>query len=53
MPLLKPVTTGENLPEGTHNAVIMGRKTWGGIPSRFRPLKNRRNLVISRAGIDL
>jgi dihydrofolate reductase len=30
--------------------VVMGRKTWESIPSRFRPLPGRRNIVISRAG---
>lgn len=28
--------------------VIMGRKTWESLPEKFRPLPNRRNLVISR-----
>ncbi len=29
-------------------AVIMGRKTWESLPTRFRPLPQRRNWVISR-----
>jgi dihydrofolate reductase len=29
------------------NAVVMGRKTWEGIPEQHRPLKNRINVVIS------
>lgn len=30
------------------HAVVMGRKTWESLPERFRPLPNRRNIVITR-----
>ncbi|MFA5088983.1 MAG: dihydrofolate reductase [Candidatus Omnitrophota bacterium] len=34
--------------EARQNLVIMGRKTWDSLPSRFRPLPERMNLVLTR-----
>jgi dihydrofolate reductase len=30
------------------HVVVMGRRTWESLPERFRPLPNRRNMVITR-----
>ncbi|KAI0363896.1 dihydrofolate reductase [Pilatotrama ljubarskyi] len=46
MAFFSRVTTGA--PEGTMNAVVMGRTTWESIPKKFRPLPKRLNIVISR-----
>ena len=36
----KEITTG--------HTVVMGRKTWESIPEKFRPLPNRKNIVLTR-----
>lgn len=35
--------------EATHNVVVMGRNTWESIPSKFRPLPGRINVICSRS----
>lgn len=40
MKFFKETTTG--------NTVVMGRKSWESIPEKFRPLPNRKNIVITR-----
>ncbi len=30
------------------HTVVMGRKTWESIPEKFRPLPNRKNIVVTR-----
>jgi dihydrofolate reductase len=41
-------TTTTTAQKGKRNVVVMGRKTWESIPSNFRPLPNRVNVVLSR-----
>jgi dihydrofolate reductase/thymidylate synthase len=36
-------------PPGKQNAVIMGRKTYVSIPAKFRPLRSRLNVVLTRS----
>ena len=35
-------------PNGKQNAVVMGRSTWFSIPEKYRPLRSRINIVMSR-----
>ncbi|KAF4660407.1 hypothetical protein FOL47_007170 [Perkinsus chesapeaki] len=46
MKRFKNITIGKS-PQENKNVCIMGRKTWESIPERFRPLKDRINVVIS------
>lgn len=41
--------TNQVIREGTQNAVIMGRCTWQSIPDKYKPLKGRVNVVISKS----
>lgn len=45
MKMFRELTTGK---PGSINAVVMGYATWESIPVRFRPLKNRVNIVLTK-----
>ncbi len=45
----KEMTIGDGKKQ---NVVIMGRLTWESLPKKFRPLKNRLNLIISSQKIE-
>jgi dihydrofolate reductase len=55
MSFFKRVTTRPPPPSARNNdlkvknAAIMGRKTWDSIPPKFRPLRDRINVVVSRS----
>lgn len=43
----KNLTIGENLDDNKYNVVIMGNNTYKSIPSKYRPLNKRINIVLS------
>lgn len=48
MQYFREVTTSTFDPSAS-NAVVMGRRTWESIPARFRPLRDRINVVLTTA----
>ena len=48
MAFFKNITSDVGGNTDKQNVVIMGRKTWESIPSKFRPLRKRLNIVLTR-----
>lgn len=54
MKFFKRITSTVQSPADSRlNAVIMGHTTWKSIPSKFKPLAGRLNVVLSRDGAKL
>ena len=51
MAYFKDITT-KTADASKQNAVVMGRNTWESIPPKFRPLRNRVNVVLTRKQLD-
>lgn len=47
MARFRSLTTITSVASGESAAVVMGRQTWESLPPSFRPLPNRRNIVLS------
>ena len=48
MNLFKDITSRVSSPD-LKNAVIMGKRTWSSIPAKYRPLKGRVIVILSRS----
>lgn len=42
------VTSTKPAKQDESNLILMGRKVWDSIPNKFKPLRNRLNVVLSR-----
>ena len=41
------ITKGQYYKKGIYNVVVMGKNTWKSIPEKYRPLRDRINIIIS------